>query len=64
MNLMRGIDLKKIAVKLNGASGAELKVKCTLLYLPNNFLQLLSKVTLDSLKKKFRRSAPKQVCTH
>jgi len=26
MNLMRDIDLKKIAVKMNGASGAELKV--------------------------------------
>lgn len=26
MNLMRGIDLKKIAEKMNGASGAELKV--------------------------------------
>jgi 26S proteasome regulatory subunit T6 len=29
MNLMRGIDLKKIAEKMNGASGAELKVCCT-----------------------------------
>lgn len=31
MNLMRGIDLKKIAEKMNGASGAELKVSqiCT-----------------------------------
>ena len=27
MNLMRGIDLKKIAEKMNGASGAELKVR-------------------------------------
>ena len=26
MNLMRGIDLKKIAEKMNGASGAESKV--------------------------------------
>jgi 26S proteasome regulatory subunit T6 len=26
MNLMRGIDLRKIAGKMNGASGAELKV--------------------------------------
>lgn len=26
MNLMRGIDLKKIAGKMNAASGAELKV--------------------------------------
>lgn len=26
MNLMRGIDLKKIAEKMHGASGAELKV--------------------------------------
>jgi len=26
MNLMRGIDLRKIAEKMNGASGAELKV--------------------------------------
>lgn len=32
MNLMRGIDLKKIAGKMNGASGAELKV-CLLLVL-------------------------------
>ena len=30
MNLMRGIDLKKIAEKMNGASGAELKVCFTL----------------------------------
>lgn len=30
MNLMRGIDLKKIAEKMNGASGAELKVFFTL----------------------------------
>ncbi|KAL2897776.1 26S proteasome regulatory subunit 8-like protein A [Bienertia sinuspersici] len=29
MNLMRGIDLKKIAEKMNGASGAELKGVCT-----------------------------------
>ncbi|XAR71262.1 Proteasome endopeptidase complex [Bertholletia excelsa] len=29
MNLMRGIDLKKIAGKMNGASGAELKAICT-----------------------------------
>ncbi|EER88603.1 hypothetical protein BDA96_10G239100 [Sorghum bicolor] len=29
MNLMRGIDLKKIATKMNGASGAELKAICT-----------------------------------
>ncbi|VAI56946.1 unnamed protein product [Triticum turgidum subsp. durum] len=29
MNLMRGIDLKKIAGKMNGASGAELKAVCT-----------------------------------
>ena len=27
MNLMRGIDLKKMAEKMNGASGAELKVE-------------------------------------
>jgi len=26
MNLMRGIDLKKVALKMNGASGAESKV--------------------------------------
>ena len=31
MNLMRGIDLKKIAEKMNGASGAELKVQVYLL---------------------------------
>ncbi|KAK2974354.1 hypothetical protein RJ640_021210 [Escallonia rubra] len=29
MNLMRGLDLKKIAEKLRGASGAELKAVCT-----------------------------------
>ncbi|GKC86361.1 26S proteasome regulatory subunit 8 homolog B-like protein [Tanacetum coccineum] len=29
MNLMRGIDLKKIAEKMNCASGAELKAVCT-----------------------------------
>jgi 26S proteasome regulatory subunit T6 len=29
MNLMRGIDLSKIAEKLPGASGAEIKAVCT-----------------------------------
>lgn len=29
MNLTRGIDLKKIADKMNGCSGAELKGVCT-----------------------------------
>lgn len=29
MNLMRGIDLQKIAAALNGASGAEVKAACT-----------------------------------
>lgn len=29
MNLTRGIDLKKIADKMSGASGAELKACCT-----------------------------------
>ncbi|URD85787.1 26S protease regulatory subunit 8 [Musa troglodytarum] len=29
MNLIRGMDLKKIAEKMNGASGAELKAVCT-----------------------------------
>ena len=29
MNLMRGIDLKKVAGMMNGASGAELKACCT-----------------------------------
>ncbi|OMO99673.1 hypothetical protein COLO4_13151 [Corchorus olitorius] len=29
MNLMRGIDLKKVAEKMNGASGAEMKAVCT-----------------------------------
>jgi 26S proteasome regulatory subunit T6 len=29
MNLMRGIDLAKIAEKLPGASGAEIKAVCT-----------------------------------
>ena len=32
MNLMRGIDLKKIAEKMHGASGAELKVCFTPTY--------------------------------
>lgn len=27
MNLMRGIDLKKVAAAINGASGAEAKVR-------------------------------------
>ena len=29
MNLMRGIDLKRIAEKMTGASGAESKAVCT-----------------------------------
>jgi len=29
MNLMRGINLKKVADKMNGASGAEMKAVCT-----------------------------------
>ncbi len=29
MNLTRGIDLKKIADKMSGSSGAELKACCT-----------------------------------
>lgn len=29
MNLMRGINLKKLAVKMKGASGAESKAVCT-----------------------------------
>merc|ERR1719387_2799452 len=29
MNLMRGIDLKKVAAQMNGASGAESKAVCT-----------------------------------
>lgn len=29
MNLVRGIDLKKISEQLNGASGAETKAVCT-----------------------------------
>ena len=29
MNLMRGIDLSKVAEKLTGASGAEVKSVCT-----------------------------------
>jgi SpoVK/Ycf46/Vps4 family AAA+-type ATPase len=29
MNLTRGIDLKRIADKMGGASGAELKAACT-----------------------------------
>jgi hypothetical protein len=36
MNLMRGIDLKKIAGKMNGASGAELKVCLVYRYMPEN----------------------------
>lgn len=37
MNLMRGIDLKKIAEKMNGASGAELKVWFITLYMSSLF---------------------------
>lgn len=44
MNLMRGIDLKKIAEKMNGASGAELKVRFTLIALRFGFLLLYSKL--------------------
>lgn len=44
MNLMRGIDLKKIAEKMNGASGAELKVCSTLLSLHIWFFQLFVNV--------------------
>jgi len=40
MNLMRGIDLKKIAGKMNGASGAELKVLFSL-YQYHSYLLLL-----------------------
>lgn len=29
MNLMRGIDLRKVADKMPGASGAEMKAACT-----------------------------------
>lgn len=29
MNLTRGIDLKKVAERMNGCSGAELKGVCT-----------------------------------
>jgi 26S proteasome regulatory subunit T6 len=29
MNLVRGIDLQKIAAQLTGASGAEVKAACT-----------------------------------
>jgi 26S proteasome regulatory subunit T6 len=42
MNLMRGIDLKKIAGKMNGASGAELKVLfslCPVCLLKSNFFK-------------------------
>jgi len=40
MNLMRGIDLKKIAEKMNGASGAELKV---------NFLSSMNTIPIVDL---------------
>jgi hypothetical protein len=33
MNLMQGTDLKKIATKMGGASGGELKVSLSLLFL-------------------------------
>lgn len=39
MNLMRGIDLKKVAEKINGASGAELKVLISVLIVSHGFLR-------------------------
>ncbi len=35
MSLMQGIDLKKIATKMGGASGAELKVSLSFLFFIN-----------------------------
>ena len=43
MNLMRGIDLKKIAEKMNGASGAELKVMLCLFSLSIDAFQNIFK---------------------
>jgi len=51
MNLMRGIDLKKIAEKMNGASGAELKVFffiCILCFLPH-LLNVLVEAICDGV---------------
>ena len=42
MNLMRGIDLKKIAEKMNGASGAELKVCLVLAYMKVYLFKLVN----------------------
>jgi len=48
---MRGIDLKKIAEKMNGASGAELKVFffiCILCFLPH-LLNVLVEAICDGV---------------
>lgn len=46
MNLMRGIELKKIAEKMGGASGAELKVSFPHVFLTTAYV--LSDLTIKS----------------
>lgn len=64
MNLMRGIDLKKIAEKMNGASGAELKVLLNLFLLGEFSLEILSLNALFCFPCSCRLFAPKQECLH
>lgn len=48
MNLTRGIDLKKIAELMNGASGAELKGCCTEAGVPSRVPQPLPRALLSA----------------
>lgn len=71
MNLMRGIDLKKIAEKMNGASGAELKVLLNLFLLGEFIrkslgfnLEIFSLDVLFCFPCSCRLFAPKQECLH
>lgn len=43
---MRGIDLKKIAEKMNGASGAELKVFCSFAFFPICYMSFLKQFVM------------------
>ena len=61
MNLMRGIDLKKIAEKMNGASGAELKVNCFFPSLLSLSLQFVS-LSLMLLVAMVRLCARRREC--
>lgn len=68
MNLMRGIDLKKIAEKMNGASGAELKVGFIYTHIWWTACYLLFKVTSLSVnpsqRKKYVQASFKSSCKH